>query len=243
VIRVRLDRESRELDSSAAALLPSALDSPAPFVVAHRAGNDLSRLRVAEALRVPLVEADVHLFAGRLEVRHLKTLGPVPILWDRWELAPPWRPRLLVEELLGARAPGTELMLDLKGHDRRLSARLADAIRASEAPERVSVCSRNWRLLEAFGDLDSVRVVHSVGSARQLARLRALRPGHALAGISIDRRLLNPAVVSELRHRARLLMAWPVETPEQARTLAGWGVHGLISQAFERLAPEFEIAW
>ena len=64
---------------------------PRPFVVAHRAGNDLGTLRRAEALAIPLVEADVHLRRGRIEVRHLKTLGPLPVLWDRWRLAPAGR--------------------------------------------------------------------------------------------------------------------------------------------------------
>jgi hypothetical protein len=68
---------------------------------------------------VPFVEADLHLYAGRLEIRHLKTLGPLPILWDRWSLAPPWAPRLLLDRLLGAMAPGTHLMLDLKGRGAR----------------------------------------------------------------------------------------------------------------------------
>ena len=89
---------------------------PASFIVAHRAGNELARLRAAEALRLPLVEADVHLFRGRLEVRHRKTLGPVPILWDRWELAPPWTPRLRHDVRLAAPAPGPELLPDLTAH-------------------------------------------------------------------------------------------------------------------------------
>ena len=55
-------------------------DSPSghmPFVVAHRAGNDLTDLRAAELLGNTVVEADVLLHRGRLEVRHPRTLGPV----------------------------------------------------------------------------------------------------------------------------------------------------------------------
>src|ERR1043165_2169704 len=92
-----------------------------PFVVAHRAGNDLELLRRAEAVRPGLIEADVHLFRGRLEVRHLKTLGPLPILWDRWYLASPRTPRLQLGELLAGAGPETALMLDLKGRDARLA--------------------------------------------------------------------------------------------------------------------------
>lgn len=217
----------------------SSSAASASFIVAHRAGNDLARLRAAEAAGVPLVEADVHLFAGRLEVRHRKTVGPIPILWDRWELASPWAPRMLLADLLSEAAPGTELMLDLKGHDRRLPDRVARAIEASGALGRVTVCSQDWRLLEPFRRHPDVRVVHSVGNARQLARLRR-RHGGDLAGISIHRRLLDAAVVADLRRRAELVLSWPVESVEQARELTGWGVRGLISQSFERLAPALD---
>ena len=62
-------------------------------------------LRRAEALEPCLVEADLHLRRGRIEVRHLKTLGPLPLLWDRWRLAPGWRPRLELGALLAAAGP------------------------------------------------------------------------------------------------------------------------------------------
>jgi glycerophosphoryl diester phosphodiesterase len=170
-------------------------------------------------------------------VRHRKTLGPIPILWDRWELAPPWTPRLLLEDLLAQTAPGTELMLDLKGHDPRLPGRVAAAISTAGACGRLTVCSQDWRLLEPLRRLPDVRVVHSVGNARQLARLRRRLTGEPLAGVSIHRRLLDAAVVADLRRRAELVLSWPVESVAQARTLTGWGVQGLISQSFERLAP------
>ena len=77
-----------------------------PFIVAHRAGNDLELLRRAEGVQPRLIEADVHLYRGRLEVRHLKTLGPLPVLWDRWYLASPRTPRLELAGLLAAAGPG-----------------------------------------------------------------------------------------------------------------------------------------
>ena len=102
-----------------------------PFVVAHRAGNDLDRLQRAQELGLGVVEADLHLYAGRIEVRHLKTLGPLPVLWDRWTLASPWAPRLRLDRLLASVRPGTELMLDLKGRDRRLPALVAAALEST----------------------------------------------------------------------------------------------------------------
>jgi hypothetical protein len=143
---------------------------------------------------------------------------------------------MVLDELLAAVAPGTELMLDLKGHDRRLPSRIAEAVETAGVRGRVTVCSQDWQLLEPLSGRPDVRVVHSVGNARQLARL--WRRGDSLAGVSIHQRLLDAAVVEELRRRAALILSWPVESVAQARRLAGWGVQGLISQRFEHLAGE-----
>jgi glycerophosphoryl diester phosphodiesterase len=208
-----------------------------PFVVAHRAGNDLDILRRAEALGSRLVEADLHLRRGRVEVRHLKTLGPLPLLWDRWYLAPGWRPRLRLETLLDAVAPGTELLLDLKGADRRLSRQVRAALGGPGRALKVTVCARSWRLLEPLRGLPGVRLVHSVGSRRQLRALRRRFAGRRLAGISIHRQLLDPVTVTDLRTRAELLITWPISTEEEARRLGAWGVDGVITERFEALAP------
>ncbi len=190
-------------------------------------------LRRAEAHRARLVEADVHLYAGRLEIRHLKTVGPLPVLWDRWYLAPRGTPRLELRELLAAVTPGTELMLDLKGIDPRLPGRLAAELAGHPGP--VTVCSRNWRFLRR---LRGARIVHSVGSRRQLRSLRRRFGDRRLQGISIHRRLLDAATVADLRRRADMVLAWPVATAEEARRLASWGVDGVISERYETLAGE-----
>ena len=169
-------------------------------------------------------------------MRHRKTIGPVPILWDRWELAPPWAPRLLLHQLLAA-AGGTELMLDLKGRDRRLPRLVAEAITVHGRGRPVTVCSQRWDAARAAArDPAGSALVHSVGNRRQLGALRRLALGR-LAGVSIHRGLLDARATRELRDRAALLMTWPVETSDQARTLAGWGVQGLITSQFEALAP------
>jgi glycerophosphoryl diester phosphodiesterase len=200
--------------------------------VAHRAGNDLARLHAAEALGIWLVEADVHLFGGRVEVRHLKTVGRLPILWDRWRLANPFAPRLLLPDLLAAVSPETELMIDLKGRDDRLCRHVLDAL-ADAAPRRTTVCSRSWSLLEPFRGQPQMRVVHSVGSARQLRTLLRRYPTQSLQGVSVHERLLDKPTVQELRRRASLVLTWPVNTLQRARDLAAWGVDGMISDCPE----------
>ena len=109
------------------------------------------RLAAAEALGVRVIEADLHLFRGRIEVRHLKTIGPVPLLWDRWKLANPFAPRLLLADLLCAAGPQTELVLDLKGRDCRLAEIALEAVRPHlRAGAVMTICARSGPLLEPF---------------------------------------------------------------------------------------------
>ena len=159
----------------------------------------------------------------------------MPVLWDRWTLAPPWAPRLRLERLLAALAPHTELMLDLKGRDRRLPALVAAALgeHAPEAP--VTVCARHWPLLDLLPGLPGVP---SVGARRQLERLRRRFDGRRLRGISIHRKLLDARTVTDLRQRADVVMSWPVQTREDVSELVGWGVQGLIAESPELVAAE-----
>ncbi len=204
-----------------------------PFFVAHRAGNDLGLLRAAEELGLRLVEADIRRFRGRLEVRHLKTVGPLPILWDRWQLANPLAPRLQLDELLEATRPGTELMLDLKGRSPRLAADVLAALRPTLGSRRITVCARAWSLLEPFEGLAGVRTIHSVGNARQLQKLLRHGRRRRLQGISIHERLLDPATVAELRDVADLVLTWPANAVGRARELVAMGVDGLITDRLE----------
>jgi hypothetical protein len=196
------------------------------FVVAHRAGNELARLRDAERLGVALVEADVRLWRGRLEVRHLKTVGPLPILWDTWRLANPFSPRLELQSLLAEARPGTQLLLDLKGRNRRLAELVRDVLPSGRS---VAVCARSRRLLEPLVGLEHVRLFQSVGSRRQLRALLRTADGLTLDGISIHERLLDEQVVDDLRRLGATVISWPVNSLQRARELARLGIHGLIS--------------
>jgi glycerophosphoryl diester phosphodiesterase len=203
-------------------------DGLPPFLVAHRAGNRLLDLHAAERLEPTLVEADVRLYRGRLEVRHLKTAGPLPILWDRWRLQASWRPQLRLEELLAAAAAETELMLDLKGPRRRLAERVLRAIEPYLGERRFTVCARSWRLLEPFADT-RVRCVYSIGNERQLRSVLRRFANQALEGISIHERLADRETVAALAEIADVVMAWPVNETARARELLRLGVGGLIT--------------
>lgn len=211
----------------------------APLLVAHGAGNRLDLLHTSEAAGFAFAEADVHLFRGRLEVRHLKTLGPLPVFWDRWQVAPPWRPRLLLADLLAAAAPTTELMLDLKGRKPRLAELVIEAIHPYLGRRRLTISARCWPLLELFEGLP-VRRLHSIRSARQLRALVRQSEGRRLDGVAIHERLLDLDAVAELRRITEVVMTWPVNDAGRATELLGLGIDGLISdrpEAIAHLAP------
>lgn len=206
--------------------------------VAHRAGNELALLREAEAIGVDLIEADVRYWRGRIEVRHLKTMGPVPLLWDRWVLRPAWKHQpLLLQDLLPEVGPRTELMLDFKPGDAAYAQQVLELMREIMPGREYTVCSQSWELLECFAGEPGVRVVHSVGNQRLLrAVLPHLRefPEDARA-ISIHKKLLTPAVTEELRAEVPLVMSWPVNDEQTLQRLESWGVNGFISDNMDLL--------
>ncbi len=213
----------------------TAGSAAAPLLVAHRAGNRLDLLRASEEAGHAFVEADVNLFRGRLDVRHLKTVGPLPLFWDRWQVAAPWRRHLQLGELLAAAAPTTELMIDLKGRQLRLAERVAEEIEPYLGSRRLTIAARCWPLLEQFEGLP-VRRLHSVGTARQLRELVRASAGSRLDGVTIHERLLDLAAVAELRRIAGVVMTWPVNDAERASELLRLGVDGLISDRPEALS-------
>ncbi|MGE5691865.1 MAG: glycerophosphodiester phosphodiesterase [Pseudomonadota bacterium] len=199
------------------------------FVVGHRCGNDLATLRSAAASGVAVVEADVHLYRGRLEVRHLKSLGP--LLWDTWYLASPSTPRLLLRDLLAACPPGVELMLDLKGPRRAIARLVLDAVRPYRGRLRLAVCGRHPRVLAAFRGDPDVRLVRSLGSRRALRAF--LRSGGREDTVSVRAEFLDAETTAALRARAGRILTWPVRTPEAALHLRALGVDGLITERLD----------
>jgi glycerophosphoryl diester phosphodiesterase len=198
-----------------------------PLLIAHRAGNDLAGLRTASDAGADLIELDVHLRRGCLEVRHLKAAGPLPLLWDRWEVQRRRVP-LLLTDVMGEAAPEAELMLDLKGVDPRMARAVSRALAEHGDTRRIVVCSRDWRTAERVA-AERVRRIFSAGSRLQLAALRRrVRRRTAPDGVAVHRRLLNAAVVEELRSAVPLVLSWPVATQRDGDLLSHMGVNGLI---------------
>ena len=203
-----------------------------PLAIAHRAGNSLTALTAAVEAGVDVVEADVHDHEGRLEVRHLKTMGPIPYLWDTWSLVPASAPRLLLAEVLQAVKPGTLFMLDVKGKPSQSSdvaVAAVTAVREVAPGHDVIVCSRRWAGVDAVADRSYVRPVYSARTRRELAGLRTLVTTTPAYGVSVHRSLLTPALVGELHRHVEVVMTWPVNTGAALTGVLELGVSGVIS--------------
>lgn len=208
-----------------------------PLVIAHRAGNSLTGLHAANTLGVDVIECDVHEHRDRLEVRHLKTAGPLPFLWDRWELASAFAPRLGLAELLEANQHGTMFMLDMKGRRKSVAGSVATLLHEGGHHRPVLVCGRYWPLVDAMAELPFVRRVLSARTGGELTRLRQrLASTDHTYGVSLHRSLLDKAIVAELNEHVDLLMTWPINDIASLDAMLDLGVTGIISDEEEVLA-------
>ena len=207
----------------------------APLLIAHRAGNEPERLRAAERAGVDVIEADLHLRRGRLELRHLKSVGPLPLYWDRWALAPPWRRFDDLADLLAAARPETALLLDLKGSRPAAARMLSDALSRAARPARVLVSAREWPLLDEI-DPSVAERIGSAARPHQLERLIEHSARRSLDGASLHLRLLESPRLRALRPNVPLLMSWPVNHGHEVDRATALGVAGLISDNLALLA-------
>jgi glycerophosphoryl diester phosphodiesterase len=207
------------------------MDDRPMLAVAHRHGNTIADLRAALAAGVDLVEADVHLYRGALEVRHRKAIGR-HLYWEMWSEVTRRRDLVVPElrELLAAAAGDPRLMLDLKGPGLAVAPGVAQALRDQAPGVRVTVCTKQWRMLDAFAGDPQVRRVLSAGDPLQLARLRARLRRERVHGVSIRLSLLTVAIVAELHRATDLVMAWPVDSPAALAHAEHLGVTGVISK-------------
>jgi glycerophosphoryl diester phosphodiesterase len=207
------------------------MDDRRLLTVAHRAGNTIAGLRAALQAGVDLVEADVHLFRNVLEVRHRKAIGRY-LYWEQWWERNRRRSLVLPElaDVLEAAGGDPRLMLDLKGPALAVAHRVAALLRDVAPETPLTVCTKQWRMLDAFDGLPHVRRVLSVNNPVQLSRLRVRLRRRPAFGVSIRRQLLTPAIVAELRRATSVVMVWPVDTEAALRHARILGVTSVISK-------------
>lgn len=218
---------------------PVWLPEDRPLAIAHRAGNHLDAARRAFAAGADLIETDVWSYRGRLELRHVKTMGQVPLLWDRWRLEPGWRRRLVLADLLWALPADARLFLDLKGEDLALGQRIIETVSQEQPGRTLFLCGRNWRQLDAIAGHPGALTFYSVGSDAELAAIwpRLRQVPHP--AISIHRRYLTPETTARFKALGTMIVTWPINSITTARGLHELGVDGFTTDnlwLIERIA-------
>ncbi len=174
-----------------------------------------------------MLEADIWRYQRRLEIRHLKTIGPVPILWDRWMLAPGWTPRLELHDLLDATPVDCRIMLDLKGHDPMLSPSIVTAIRDRQPERAIIMCTRFWAHLDRVKDDANVHRIYSIGSEQERATIWSRLESMEHPAVSIHRELLTPAISRRFADLGVTVLVWSVNTPDEARLMLDLRADGI----------------
>ena len=226
LIRAR-DQRTQQRSADNAARQADVVD--ASLLIAHRAGNDPAHLRAAERAGVDIVEADLHLRRGRLELRHLKTVGPLPVYWDRWALAPPLA--ALRQRRRAARRRATGDGAHARSQGQRSRRPPGCCRRPSAAPRAAypsSVCARAWPLLDEIDPALAQRI-GSAARPRQLDQLIAHAAERSLDGASLHLRLLDGERLGALRAHVPVIMTWPVNHWHEVERATALGVSGLIS--------------
>lgn len=195
-----------------------------PILVAHRAGNSVATVR-RDVGRADAIEFDVHVFRGRVEVRHEKVLRPTSRLWERWYLLPAGTRVPALVDVLAAVDDDSLLLLDLKCFTRRAARRIRSQVPAGRP---VIVAARTWWVLGAFASRPDTRRLRSCRSRRQLAVARRLPGLGRRVGLVMHDRLLDPEVVQDLSRRTPELFTWAITDPIRARQLVDAGLRGLI---------------
>jgi len=236
------------------------LNSGRPIVrIAHAYGNRRETLREALDADIDMIEADVWCRSGRIEVRHERRLGWLPVLADKRPRGVrrigPWAaplPRgyyvrldvspLTLRELLDTAAGARQLLLDVKVRDRGppevFAVELARELEAAGAARWVAVCGQSWPLLDRLRDAaPEIEVRYSMERAAQWGEYVAeLERGEATRRVCIEHRFMDGERASLLEAGGVDVYCWTVDDAAEAGALIARGVDGVISNNLGLLA-------
>lgn len=204
-------------------------------LIAHRAGNE-TRLIGPATVVADAVELDVHLFRGRLEVRHAKVIWPFRRYWEQWHWVadPGWHE---LREINATAPAGVHLWVDLKGFSPGLTRRVLAEV-GNRRP--LTVSCRSWWALRPAERLAGVRTLRSVGSARQRWLVERVAVG-GCDGVVMHERLSSVDHVRALKRRYSTVMVWGIDDLERASAVIAHGVEGIIADDLAVLAEISEM--
>lgn len=231
-------------------------ESSRPLVFAHRGGsalapeNTMAAFENGIALGADGLELDTHLSRdGVVVVHHDRALDRTTALQglilarDAGELARAGIPTLA--DVL-RRFRTTRVIVEMKVNSRQLAAAVVDAVRHTDAVERVCLGSFGLKVLRAARTIEPAI---ATSAAREEVRLALYRSwcrwpvsrvsydGYQVPECAGRTRVISPRFVEDA-HRAGLgVQVWTVDTEADAARLLSWGVDALITDRPDLIIP------
>lgn len=206
-----------------------------PLAIAHRWGNSISTSLAAIEAGFDMIETDLWPFHGRLEIRHAKSIGPLPVYWEKWYIEGIGNHQLQLAELVRALPPTAPLFIDFKGTLPWLGERAIEAIEEIQQGRQVIVCGRAWTQLDPIESLPNVHAFYSVGTEAELPLVWEKLEAQENPAISIHHGLLDDDTMERLNGLGTTIVAWTVNDPAVAANLFRRGVDGFTSDNVELL--------
>lgn len=204
---------------------------PKPFASAHRAGNSRQQALQAIEAGADLLETDIWLHRGRLELRHKETLGPIPLLWEKWAIEPGWKPRYLLRDLLQDVPEHVLLFLDFKGEEMQLGPEVLKELQSFAPGRMVAICGRNYPQLQIIADAPNVLCFYSVGDDAEWPIAQKLIARSNPPALSIHADLITPERMAWMNDIDGIVVCWNVQTEAQMQHLRDIGVDGFTTDS------------
>lgn len=209
---------------------------PKPFASAHRGGNSRRQALAAIEAGADLLEADIWLHTGKLELRHKQTLGILPILWEKWAIAPGWVPRYHLRELLDDVPEDVLIFLDFKGTAMDLGPEVVHELQRFAPSRVIAICGRNYPQLQTIAHEPNIICFYSVGSEEEWPIAKELIAASNPPALSLDANLATPERINWMSSIGGTVVCWNVKSESQMNELRAMGVDGFTTDSPNLLA-------
>ncbi len=202
---------------------------PIPFASAHRAGNSKeAAIRAIEA-GADLIETDIWLHKGRLELRHKRRLGP--ILWEKWAVEPGWNPPYLLRDLLQDVPDDMLIFLDFKGDDQGLGPAVLEELRRFAPDRTVATCGRNYPQLQVIDHAPNIITFYSVGEEEEWPVAQDYIRRSSTPALSLAAELATQERIDWISGLGGPVVCWGVQNPAEMERLRAMGVDGFTTDS------------
>lgn len=206
---------------------------PKPFSSAHRAGNSREAVLAAIEAGADLIETDIWLHRGRLELRHAKRYGCLPLLWEGWSPSPGWLPRYTLRDLLEDVPDDALIFLDFKGRNMALGPMVLKELQEAAPDRTVAICGRNYPQLDTISDDPRIITFYSVGTESEWPEAQRHIEASSQPALSLLADLATPEKLQWMRERNGTTVCWGVHSQDQMERLQEMGVDGFTTESSE----------